>query len=431
MRLRYWTALLVLGGVASFVSMKWDRQPQNQAALPVGPSVNPHGDDASTDAASTERDQVAEPAVAAVETPVEDKDAVTWTRVVGAGDSLSALLAEAGLDTVSRTDVTRAIGSEYDLRHLKPGHVLALSVSADGVPQSATLEIEDGTQILATFGPEGSVQRMAPDLDSVQRAGDIKVKSSIYAALDEAGIPTRFATDLELVLAGAFDLRTALSGGERIRLLWREFSSGDREVGEPAIDFAQLDLSDGSYEILWPDDNSTQTRIFKDGQLLQMFDQPIRGARLSSGFGRRMHPVHGNVRMHSGVDFAASQGAIVEATRSGKIAFMGARSGYGALVEIEHEGGVRTLYAHLSALNEALKVGQRVPAGTEIGRVGSTGTSTAPHLHYEIHIDGRPVSPLSDAPSRGPANRAAQAEGAQVIVDSMQRELDRLLASRG
>ncbi|WP_246040572.1 M23 family metallopeptidase [Roseovarius arcticus] len=362
--------------------------------------------------------------------PTQADDAVTWTRVVDAGDSLSGLLAEAGLDTDASIEVTGAIGSEYDLRHLKPGHSIAVTISSDGLPRTATLEIEDGTRILATFGAAPSVQKVAPDLDSVRRAGEARIGSSIYAALDDAGIPTRFATDLELILAGAFDLRTALAGGEHIRLLWREYVSNGREVGEPTIDFAQLDVADGRYEILWPDDKSRRTRIFRNGQLVQTFVQPIRGARLSSAFGLRMHPIHDNMRMHNGVDFAAKQGAVVAATQSGKIAFMGKRRGYGLLVEIEHESSTRTLYAHLSAVNEALQVGRHVGAGTEIGRVGSTGTSTAPHLHYEIQVKGRPVSPLADTRLRGPGNDT-QGAGEPLLRGGMQSELDRLLASRG
>ncbi len=431
MRLRYWTALLVFGGIVFVVSTQWERQPRDQAKLSdTAPSLLPSGNE-STDATFGTDDVTTPPVAARADIPTTADNTVTWTQVVDTGDSLLGLLAEAGLDTGASTEVTGAIGSEYDLRLLKPGHNLKLTMSPDGLPRTATLEIEDGTLIFATFGATPSVQRLAPNLDSIRRAGETAIESSIYKALDDAGIPTRFATDLELILAGVFDLRTVLSGGERIRLLWREHRSEGRVVGEPTIDFAQIDLADGRYELVWPNDTSRRSMIFKDGHLVQTFVQPIRGARLSSAFGPRMHPVHGYMRMHSGVDFAAAQGAVVETTRSGKIAFMGERSGYGRLVEIDHEGGISTLYAHLSALNEALRVGQRVPAGTEIGRVGSTGTSTAPHLHYEIHIDGQPVSPLADTRLHGPDNSKSPAAVSPLLVDSMQRELDRLLASRG
>ncbi|MFZ3582820.1 M23 family metallopeptidase [Loktanella sp. DJP18] len=362
--------------------------------------------------------------------PAPAKDLITWTGVVAPGDSLSGLLAQAGLDTDQIREVTGALGSAFDLRRLQPGHSLALTLADDGDPDTVTLEIEDGSRIQATFGDAPTVQKLAPRLDSIRRAGEATVGSSIYAALDRAGIPTRFATDLELILAETFDLRTRLSGGEHFRLMWREHRSGDRVVGDPTIDFAQLDLADGRYDILWPDDTSRRTRIFKDGRLIQTFDQPIRGARLSSSFGLRMHPVHGTMRMHSGLDFAADQGAVVEATQAGKVAFMGERSGYGNIVEVDHGNGVQTRYAHLSALDEDLRVGQRVAAGTELGLAGSTGTSTAPHLHYEIRVDGKPVSPLADERLTGTGSQGRAARS-PVLVHDMESALDKLLASNG
>lgn len=424
-RLRYWTALLVVGGIAFGVwaHLHKDSEP-GSSAVTDRQRDNGHG--------KVDVEDALEAPQTAGNAPLnKPENSVTWSRVVGAGDSMSLLLAKAGLDTDAITEVSRAIASEFDLRHLKPGYSLTLTMSEQGAPKAAMLEIDNGFRILATFGAAPHVERLAPDLDSIRRAGEATVKSSIFAALDDAGIPTRFATDLELILAETFDLRSALAGGERIRLMWREHRSGDRVVGEPTIDFAQFDLADRRYEILWPDDKSRRTRIFQDGELVKTFDQPIRGARLSSSFGLRKHPIHGYVRMHSGVDFAADHGAVVVATQVGTIKFMGKRSGYGHVVELDHGNNIQTLYAHLSAVNEALQVGQRVAAGSEIGRAGSTGTSTAPHLHYEIHVDGKPVSPLADTRLRGPGNGAPRRADGLVSVDIMQSELDRLLESSG
>jgi murein DD-endopeptidase MepM/ murein hydrolase activator NlpD len=120
---------------------------------------------------------------------------------------------------------------------------------------------------------------------------------------------------------------------------------------------------------------------------------PARGA-LTSGFGPRRHPIFGVVRMHNGVDIAAPWGTPVRAAAPGTVLFAGWFGGYGKLVVLDHGGGVTTLYGHLSSIGVA--VGQRVRAGQVIGRVGSTGYSTGPHLHFEIRVDGRPVDPLGD-----------------------------------
>ena len=406
-RLRYWTALVVAGGLGFAMGLSGDPQdpvPVAVTAVPVPP----------------------EQAVQAAR-PEPAEDAPDWQRTVGPGDSLSGLLAEAGLDKEAIGTVTEALGSAFELQHLQPGHGLSLTLSDDGKPLRATLEIADGSRIQASFGAEPAVQTLAPQLQQVRRAGEAVVGRSIFGALDAAGLPTRFATDLDLILADLVDLRTAVTGGERLRVMWRETRAGERVVGDPVIDFAQIDLADGRYEILWPDDSSRRTQVFRDGVAVLTFAQPVSGARLSSAFGPRMHPVHGTMRMHSGVDFATAEGDVVVATQAGRVLFAGTRGGYGTVVELDHGDGVQTLYAHLSAVNPALAVGQRVTAGTELGRAGSTGTSTAPHLHYEIRVDGTPVSPLTDRHLMGVGGMAAGPD----LVAQMQSELDRLLAARG
>ncbi|MFN3284968.1 MAG: murein hydrolase activator EnvC family protein [bacterium] len=118
---------------------------------------------------------------------------------------------------------------------------------------------------------------------------------------------------------------------------------------------------------------------------------PARGA-LTSGFGLRRHPLFGIVRPHHGVDIAAPWGTPVRAAGPGTVVYAGWFGGYGKLVVVDHGGGVATLYGHLSSI--LVSVGQRVGAGEVVGRVGSTGYSTGPHLHFEIRLNGRPVDPL-------------------------------------
>ena len=415
-RLRYWTALLIVGGLALGLSPGDDPQDPAKGDRLAGPS-----DTATTGGAARQPTGASDLATA------EEPD---WHGTVGPGDSLSGMLAQAGLGTAAIGEVTTALGSAFDLQRLQPGHGLALTLTDEGQPDRVTLEIEDGSRIQATFGATATVRTLAPQLHGVRRAGEAVVDGTIFGALEAAGMPTRFATDLELILAELVDLRSGVTGGEHLRIMWREMRSGARVVGDPVIDFAQLDLAQGRYEILWPDDTARQTRVLRDGVPVRTFTQPVAGARLSSAFGPRLHPVHGTVRMHSGVDFATAEGDTVVATQAGRVLFAGTRSGYGTVVELDHGDGVQTRYAHLSAVDPALVVGGPVAAGTALGRAGSTGTSTAPHLHYEIRVDGTPVSPLAD--------RRLQAIGGTPVADEvparvadMLGELDRLLAARG
>ena len=122
---------------------------------------------------------------------------------------------------------------------------------------------------------------------------------------------------------------------------------------------------------------------------------PIDGARLSSGFGMRKHPILGYSRMHQGLDFAAPSGTPIYASGNGVVTRMGRESGYGNMIRLRHANGYETLYAHLSGFAKGLGRGARVEQGEIIGYVGSTGLSTGPHLHYEVHYRGRSMNPHS------------------------------------
>ncbi|WP_395397444.1 M23 family metallopeptidase [Novosphingobium sp. BL-8A] len=121
--------------------------------------------------------------------------------------------------------------------------------------------------------------------------------------------------------------------------------------------------------------------------------RPVRGGEQTSGFGMRHHPILGGTRFHDGVDLAAHAGDGVFATAGGRVTSAGWNGGYGLAVTVDHGHGVETRYAHLSRVNVA--AGEEVRAGEILGRVGSTGLSTGPHLHYEMRRFGRPVDPAT------------------------------------
>lgn len=319
-----------------------------------------------------------------------------WLREIGQGETLDALLVEAGLDGPIRAEVALALGAEYDLRHLRPGNKVSVVFGIDAVVRSVALEVDDGVIVEAVFGNNISTQTIAPELQSVTRAEEVVISSSLFVDLEKANVPARFAVDLSQMLGGTVDFRRDLQGGETLRILWKEDRINGEAVGQPEITFAALELGDALYEVVWPEDGTGRATIFVNGETLRVFAQPVEGARLSSVFGQRRHPVYGNIRMHSGVDFAAAMGTPVYATAPGRISFVGWRGGYGRVVEISHGEGTVTRYTHLSAALKGLTKGQSVLAGQMIGNVGATGTATGPNLHYEVLVDGRPTDPLSD-----------------------------------
>jgi murein DD-endopeptidase MepM/ murein hydrolase activator NlpD len=148
---------------------------------------------------------------------------------------------------------------------------------------------------------------------------------------------------------------------------------------------------------------------------------PIDGARLSSGFGLRRHPVLGFSRMHKGVDFAAPSGTPIQAAGDGVVEVAGWQGSYGNYVRIRHAANYSTAYGHMSRIG--VKAGQRVKQGQVVGSVGSTGVSTGPHLHYETLREGQHINPLS---IKLPAGR--QLEGRELAqfqnqVDEVERRM--------
>src|SRR5207244_13313636 len=142
---------------------------------------------------------------------------------------------------------------------------------------------------------------------------------------------------------------------------------------------------------------AAQLRARQSGQVLVpsghgVLSVPIPGAPITSGFGPRVHPIYGDVRMHTGIDFGAGYGTPIHAAADGVVMSAGALGGYGNATVIDHGNGLATLYAHQSGMLVA--PGQRVSRGQVIGYVGCTGLCTGPHLHFEVRVRGTPVDPM-------------------------------------
>jgi len=343
------------------------------------------------------------PTLATLSRPVETAPArepaflPAWEATVIAGDTLDKLLSRAGLDAPARGELALAVAAEFDPAQLRPGHRVELIRRSDGRPYTLTIEVDEGVQVMVRIDGTPDVRIVQPETRSVERVATVEVRGSVYASLERASVPMSFAVDLAEILAGTVNFRRDLRGGESMRLLWQEeLGPRDTRVGTSRLSYAALDLSRSRFEIVWPDDGGNAVTIYMDGQVLRTFTPPVAGARLTSVFGKRRHPLYGNVRMHTGVDFAAPRGTPVYATASGRVAFVGLRNGYGRVVEIAHGTDTITRYSHLSTYAEGLEVGNRVDAGDLIGAVGSSGLATGPNLHYEVRVEGQPVDPMED-----------------------------------
>lgn len=352
------------------------------------------------------------------ETSPDANDLVEAVVVAKNGDTLDGLLKRAKLNAKTRAAAIRALSTEFNPRELRPGH--EVSVRRDlfrNEPKELVLTVDAGVKFALPFDDLASVKRIEPALVTQERAVTFELSSSVYASLKQAEAPTRFAKDLSLMLDPLIPFNRAFKGGEPFNILWHDYLLADgREALPPAIKYLRIQMPSRVIELARSGDSDNHMRIYEDGELVRTLVIPVENGQISSVFGPRKHPVFGNVRPHTGVDYAAQRGAPVSASAAGEILYLGRRRGYGRVIEIEHEPGVVARYAHLQGFQPNLTVGSVVSAGEVIGSVGTSGIATGPNLHYEILRDGRPMDPLfgsravlaSLAPPIGPEHNDLQ-----------------------
>jgi murein DD-endopeptidase MepM/ murein hydrolase activator NlpD len=317
------------------------------------------------------------------------------------GDTLLALLGRAGLGSAEAHAAVAAITPHLRPRDLRPGHELYVFRSSDPSRPLAALAIEPSPDRRITLfaredgGFTASVEEVERVRHLVRAEGTIA--TSFYEDLVRASVPPSLVMGLIRAFSNNVDFQRDLQGGERFAVMferWRDPDGGLMDHGDAL--FAELEAGGRAHRIWrfakpdggvdWFDENGVSVRR-------SLLRTPLDAARISSGFGMRRHPILGYSRMHQGVDFAAPAGTPVYAAGEGRIAFAGTRGGYGTTVVINHAGGVSTLYAHLSSIQRGLRPGSAVRQGQVIGRVGSTGMSTGPHLHFEVHRNRAPINP--------------------------------------
>ena len=225
------------------------------------------------------------------------------------------------------------------------------------------------------------------------------IRSTLYAATDEAGIPDAVAAQIAEIFAADVDFHRELKKGDTFHLVYESLTADGEPVvwGEGAgrVLAAEFVNERRAYQAVWfvgadggggyftPDGRSKRRSFLAS---------PLEFSRVTSGFAMRLHPLLQSWRRHNGVDYGAPHGTPVRSVGDGVVGFAGWQNGYGNVIEMQHEGGKTTLYAHLSRID--VRKGQRVEQGQHIGAVGATGWTTGPHLHFEFRIDGQHQDPL-------------------------------------
>ena len=218
---------------------------------------------------------------------------------------------------------------------------------------------------------------------------------SLYKSATDKSIPANTIIEFARIYGFQVDFQRDIRKKDRFQIMYEVFVDENKKVIEAGnILFANLILSGEDNSLYYFDKEGSVGHYDKNGKSIKkaLMKTPINGARLSSPFGMRKHPIDGFNKMHRGTDFAAPMGTPIMASGSGVIKKAGWCGGGGNCVVIRHNSTYTTIYAHMSKFAQGIKKGVRVKQGQTIGFVGSTGKSTGPHLHYEVIINGKKVN---------------------------------------
>ena len=222
------------------------------------------------------------------------------------------------------------------------------------------------------------------------------ITSSLYRSAIDLGIKPNVIIEFARLYGFQVDFQRDVWKDDSFQIIYEEFTNKDNKVVDTGeILFANLNLQNSDLQLYKYEYEKNKIDYFdENGKSIRksLMKTPINGARLSSSYGKRKHPILGYTKMHMGTDFAAPKGTPIMASGDGKIIKAGWCGGGGNCIKIKHNNTYQTVYAHMSKFGRGIKKGSRVKQGQIIGYVGSTGMSTGPHLHYEVIENGKKIN---------------------------------------
>jgi murein DD-endopeptidase MepM/ murein hydrolase activator NlpD len=307
------------------------------------------------------------------------------------GDTLAAFIERLGVESPHAVRLAKLRA----LQQLRPGTHVRAEVSADGEPVS--LSFLSGRDTLIKIAAEANgFYRVTDDKAQLQTQIEMKsglIRSSLFAAADDASIPDSVAMQLGDVFGGDIDFHRDLRRGDRFSVIYELHYLNGRPVRAGRVLAAEFTNNGRTFRAI----HFGNGYYAPDGKNLRkaFLRSPLEFSRVTSGFGMRRHPIAQAWRKHQGIDYGAPTGTRVRAVGDGVVEYAGVKGGYGNVVILRHHGQYATVYAHLSRIS--VRRGARVAQNDTIGAVGQTGWATGPHLHYEFRVAGEARNPFSIA----------------------------------
>ena len=329
------------------------------------------------------------------------EDAPSQTVQVQSGDTLMSLLTQQGLAANVAQDAIDALTSVWSPRALKIGQEIAIEKTAEGLQElrfAANLDRE----IIVSRRSDGhfTAETRQRHLAHVRTLAAGVIHTSLFDAATAAGVPMPVLDAMVQGFSYDIDFQRDLQPDDSFEVLFdRLYDANGKPVGTGDVLYAAMTLGGKTlriYRYLAPgSDTADYYNLRGESVKKALLRTPVNGARLTSGFGMRQHPILGYSKMHRGVDFGAPTGTPIMAAGDATVEQAGYHGGYGNFILLHHSGTFETAYAHMSRIAPGIRPGRHVHQGEVIGYVGATGMATGPHLHYEVRIKGSQVNPTS------------------------------------
>lgn len=323
---------------------------------------------------------------------------------IGSGETVAGVLQNVGISGTDAFGIVKAMSEHLDPRDVKAGQTLSVRMEpSDGglAFESLNMKIDPVKEVVVSKkgGADFEAELVEKQVYLQVSAVNASIDSSLYGSAAHAGIPASVVSDMIRIYSYQVDFQRDIQQGDKFEILYETYKTADGDFARYGdVLFANLAVNGKWLPVYRFETQDGRVDYYgEDGASIKktLMRTPVDGARMSSGFGMRRHPISGYTKMHKGVDFAVALGTPVYAAGDGVVEISGRKGAYGNYIRVKHNGSMKTAYAHLHKIAKGIAPGQKVRQGEVIGYVGSTGRSTGPHLHYEVIVNNKQVNPNS------------------------------------
>ena len=337
--------------------------------------------------------------LAVEENNLTNRNLIEEVIIIKKDDTFSKILNLFFKNNQIKNSITTKLQKKFNLNNLNIGQKIYFYKNSNGFASKIVIPSSFDTDIIIDIKLENiEIKEEKTKINKDIYTLEFIISSSLYQDGIKAGIPIEILSDAIKLYSFDIDFQRDIKKNTKFEVSYEVLLNNKRQnIKYGNIKYVNLTFDQKKLEYyVFKTDEGVDDYFNSEGKNVKksLLKTPINGARLSSTFGMRKHPISGYNKLHKGVDFAAPKGTPIYAGGNGVIEYAGTNGGYGKYIRIRHNNNYKTAYAHLSGFKKGIAIGKRVNQGDVIGFVGSTGNSTGPHLHYEIIFKNKQMNPM-------------------------------------